>query len=77
MNDLLKSSPVLIAVLLFIIVSLVLYYVKPKMMFDNNGETKEFGFDDGQTIFTYPIVLIVLAVFTYLITFIVVSLYNN
>ena len=77
MSDLLKRSPVFIAALLFVIVSIVLYYVRPKLMFNERGAIREFGFDNGQTVFTYPIVLIVFAVFTYLLTFIVVSLYNN
>ena len=77
MGDLLKRSPVFIAALLFVIVSIVLYYVRPKLMFNERGAIREFGFDNGQTVFTYPIVLIVSAVFTYLLTFIVVSLYNN
>ena len=40
------------------------------------GEVRKFRFE-GETIFTYPVVLCICAVFIYLITFIFVSFYNN
>ena len=38
---------------------------------------REFGFEGEQTVFTYPVVLGVIAIFTYLLTFIIVTFYNN
>ena len=78
MKDLLvERSPVFIAVVIFLICAGVLYYMKPKLMFTSDGEFREFGFDMGRTVFTYPVVLCIIALFIYLITFIGVSFYNN
>ena len=77
MNYLLSRSPVYISVILFVILALGIYYLQPKYFFDNKGEIKEFGLEHGKTIFTYPVVLIILAIFIYLLTFIMVYLYNE
>lgn len=74
---LLERSPVIIAVSLFVVIAALLYYAKPKLMFDKNKEIREFGFEDDRTVFTYPVVLGICAVFIYLIAFIFVSFYNN
>lgn len=77
MKGLLKRSPVIIASILFVVFAGVLYYIRPKLMFKNDGEMCEFGFEGEQTVFTYPVVLGVIAIFTYLLTFILVTFYNN
>tara|TARA_B100000131_G_scaffold267427_1_gene265741 strand:+ start:1368 stop:1610 length:243 start_codon:yes stop_codon:yes gene_type:complete len=78
MKDILiERSPVIIAVALFLVIAALLYYIKPKLMFHREGEVREFGFEGEKTVFTYPLVLGICAVFIYLITFIFVSFYNN
>lgn len=76
--DYLKArSPVIIAVVFFVLIAVVIYQLKPRLAFNEYNEMREFGFEDGQTVFTYPVILGVVAVFAYLLTFIVVSFYNN
>ena len=74
---LLERFPVILAISLFLVIAALLYYVKPKLMFDKNNEVREFGFEGDRTVFTYPVVLGICAVFIYLIAFIFVSFYNN
>ena len=45
----------------YIFVATVLWYIKPALMFTERGDMKEFGTRYGQTIFYYPIVLILIA----------------
>lgn len=77
MNEIYKRTPIMIAIVIFTLIAIVIYHFRPRLMFDEDGEIRNFGFEKNQTVFTYPIVLGVVALFTYLITFIAVSFYNR
>ena len=47
-------------ILLYILISVVLYYMKPDIMFDKDN-IKKFGLGYGKTVFSYQLVLIFVA----------------
>ena len=49
---------VLITIVFIVLFSVVLYVKKPDVMFDSNGDFKQFGSGPGQTL--YPIWLVVM-----------------
>ena len=55
------------SIIVFIIISILIWIKKPKLIFDNNGNIRNFGIGNQKTIFYYPLVLIVLAISIYYI----------
>jgi len=51
------DNPIVNSVLLFLTVSALLYAFKPKFMFDEDGKMKTFGYGEGKTCFTFPVVV--------------------
>ena len=49
-------------IITYIIISIALWYMKPSIMFHQDGSLKEFGAGYNKTIFYYPVVLIFIAV---------------
>lgn len=61
-------SPLLLAIISFTIVMVIIYRVKPKIIF-KDGKIKRFGMDEDNTLIPFPVVSIVLAIILYLIFF--------
>lgn len=58
-----ESNYVFYSVLIYIIIILLLVLSKPDFVYDNNKKKyREFGRENGQTLFTLPIVAIFLAI---------------
>lgn len=55
------------SIIFYIIISYILYLIKPKCMFDDNGNFKRFGLNKGDTIFPFWLVNIAIALFIYLL----------
>jgi hypothetical protein len=51
----------------FIIISYILFIIKPKCMFDENNNFKHFGLNNKETIFPFWLVNIIIALFIYLL----------
>jgi hypothetical protein len=51
------DNPIVNSILLFLTVSALLYAFKPKFMFDEDGKMKTFGYGEGKTCFTFPVVV--------------------
>ena len=49
---------VFITIVFIVLFSVVLYVKKPDVMFDSNGDFKQFGSGEGQTL--YPIWLVIM-----------------
>ena len=47
-------------IIVYIALSLLIYYLKPELMF-NNKKKKKFGLGYGKTVFSYQLVLIFLS----------------
>ena len=58
---------IIVAIILYIAVSVVLWLLKPSIMFHSNGSIKSFGVNNDETVFFYPIVLIFIAIIIYII----------
>lgn len=59
-----------LAILLYIIFLFLIFYFKPAMMFDINGNFKHFGFaenDPSASLLNAEIVLLVIALFCYFV----------
>lgn len=61
------NSTIIVAIILYIAVSVVLWLLKPSIMFHSNGSIKSFGVNKDETIFFYPIVLIFIAIIIYIV----------
>lgn len=51
------DNPIVNSILLFLTVSALLYAFKPKFMFEEDGKMKTFGYGEGKTCFTFPVVV--------------------
>lgn len=52
-------------IFLYIIISIGIYFLKPKIMFSNDGNMKKFGTGFDKTIFYYPYVIIIIGLVLY------------
>jgi hypothetical protein len=66
------------SIVIFIVVAITLQYYKPSVMFDEKGEMREFGVgNEKKTVFYYPIVLIFVAVISFILVNLTYLKYNN
>lgn len=49
----------------YLIISIIIWVKKPSVMFDRDGQMKNFGIGPNKTIFYYPLILIILAIITF------------
>jgi hypothetical protein len=49
-------------IVIYLVISIFIWIKKPKIMFNNDGQIKNFGVGNSKTIFYYPMFLIILAV---------------
>ena len=54
-------------IILFIIISIIIWIKKPKLIFNKNGKMRNYGIGPGKTVFYFPIVIIFLAITIYYI----------
>jgi len=57
------------SVITYLIVSIYIWFKKPKIIFDNNGNLKPFGVGKTKTIFYFPFITIILAIILYFLYF--------
>ena len=55
-----------VSILAFMIIALVVYMLKPKCFF-NESRLKLTGLGKDKTLFSYPVIMIVIAIFIYVI----------
>ena len=63
--DILKNH-LYLSVLLFIIISLVIYTLKPEFMFKDNRIIPT-GLGANKTIFSYPVIMMIIAIVIYIV----------
>ncbi len=63
MNNL-KNNKLLICIILYVTISFILFIMKPSFMFRQN-EMIPFGLQQNETIFSYPVVLVIMAIVLY------------
>lgn len=57
-----------IITVLYLFISVSLYLLKPKIMFQSN-KMKQFGVGKSKTIFYYPLVIVLVAIVLYIIVY--------
>jgi hypothetical protein len=61
-------TPIIYTIISFTIIIVVIYYTKPKVLFNKN-KLKEFGIGYGKSLLPFPIISIFIAILIYLIFF--------
>lgn len=63
---------ILLGICVYILIICILFIMKPSIMFDKNGDVKDVGFtDDNRSLLSLYLVAPILAVFVYMIMFII------
>ena len=55
------------SVVIFLTISIYIWFKKPRIFFDNEGNIKSFGVGNDKTVFYYPFILIVLSIVLYFV----------
>jgi hypothetical protein len=61
------NSIIILTLVVYIVISVLLWFLRPSLMFNSNGSIKSFGINEDETIFFYPIVLIFIAIIIYIL----------
>lgn len=61
----------------FIFIMFLIYYNKPKFIFDKNNKIKTFGIGKNKTILTLPIFSILIIIIIYFLFFMIEKQYSN
>jgi hypothetical protein len=70
------SSRILYSVLLYILLMTLIYTVKPKLIFNNDGTIKNYGIKDKDTIYSLGVISIVLAIISFYLFCLVDLIFN-
>ena len=73
----LRSSPLYLAILVYLVIAISTYYLRPSFFFDEAGNPKELGLDESESIISYPLFLVLLGGFLYLLTLVVTNVLNK
>ena len=63
-----------ITLVAFILMSLGIFYLKPKIMFNNDGSFKQFGLTKDKTIYPFWLISIIIGLIIYLL---IIIKYND
>jgi len=72
-----QQSPLYIAIVVYLVIALLLFFIKPSFFFDDNGDLKDLGVDKSETIISYPLFLVILGGILYFITLVSTNFINN
>ena len=71
------SSPIYNTIIFYIFFIIIIILIKPDTMYEHKTKTfKQFGFEKGQTLFSFPVISIVMAVILYVI-FLIMDIVNK
>jgi len=59
------NNPIQKAIIFYLIIMIAIVYIKPKLLYDENNNIKQFGFGSNQTIFSLYMVGIILPIILY------------
>ena len=59
------NTRVVYSVLFFILLIVLIIIAKPTVMFDANGDVKQFGIGDEKTMFSFGVFTVVLAILSF------------
>lgn len=61
------NTPLIKTLVIYIIINLLLFIFKPKLLFTNDGKIKSFGCDNNKTILSLPLLTISISIIFYFI----------
>jgi hypothetical protein len=59
------NTPLVNTILVFLTVTAVLYAIKPETLFNRRGKMKKFGIGKGKTCFSFPVVVFMVTLVSY------------
>lgn len=71
------NSRVLYSVIFFILLLVLLFISKPSVMFDENGDIKQFGMGTEKTLFSFGIFTAVLAIISFYVFTLLDIIFKN
>lgn len=51
-----------LVIFIYLSIGIIIWKLKPRIMFDNEGKMKQFGIGNKKSVFAYPIMLIIIAI---------------
>ena len=70
------SSRILYSILLYILVMTLIYTVKPKLIFNDEGSIKHYGVKDKDTIYSLGVISVVLAIVSFYLFCLIDLIFN-
>ena len=61
------DTNVKVTLIIFVILSITIYYLKPPIMFNSDGTFKQFGLTKDKTIYPYWLSCLILGIIVYLV----------
>ena len=73
----LENSPLYIAIVVYLIIAIGIYFMRPGLFFTKSGNLKKIGFNNDETPVSYPLFLLVLGGLLYFLSLVVTNIVNN
>jgi hypothetical protein len=51
-----------LVIFIYLLLGVLIWKMKPRIMFDNEGKMKQFGIGNKKSVFAFPIIVILLAI---------------
>jgi hypothetical protein len=78
LRKIIMNNTLLTTIVIFFVLFSIIYYLKPKMIFDSNGLPMEFGIGyDKKTITPIWLVIMIIAIISYIITLYYTNIHHN
>lgn len=61
------NNPVQNSIFFYMILILIILYLKPKCLFKENNELKSFGYGENKTLFNFPVIVLSSGAIIYLL----------
>lgn len=71
------NTPRMNTIIIFVFITLVLYYTRPLMLFDKKGNMKQFGIGKNKTCFSFAVVVGIITILSYFALTILYSVNNK
>ena len=49
-------------IFIYLAIAILIWKLKPRIMFDDDGKMKQFGIGNKKSVFAYPMIVIILAI---------------
>ena len=66
-QHLFEGSPLKKSITIYLILVVVMLYLQPSFLFDENGNIRNFGLSNNNTIMPLPMLFVIMAIIIYLV----------